>query len=350
MRVPADAELFAALPVAALLVDADGCIRRVNAAGEQLLNWSYRGLHGQALTAVLPGMPERSEDFAAFDTVIETARGLRLRVDVAEAALADHPGWRLVTLHPAGGRRLDRVPGARAAVGAAAMLAHEIRNPLSGIRGAAQLLGASGSDGSEANGSEANGGELPRLIIDEVDRIVGLIDRMEDFTDTRSLPLTAENIYPVLAHVGQVARAGFAAGVALEERFDPSLPPVTANRDALVQVLLNLLKNAAEATEGRAERRLVIATAYRHGVIVAAPGRPPQRLPIEIAVLDNGPGAPVDIADQLFDPFVSGRPEGRGLGLALVDKLVRDMGGIVQYAREGWPEMTVFRLLLPRAA
>ncbi|WP_174296380.1 two-component system sensor histidine kinase NtrB [Sphingomonas bacterium] len=336
-RPPAipDADLFAALPVTAMLVDPDGRIRRVNPAGELLLNWSDRGLRGQALAAVLPGVPDRAEDFAAFDTVIETARGIRLRADVAEAALPDQPGWRLVTLHATSPRQFDRAPGTRAAIGAAAMLAHEIRNPLSGIRGAAQLLGE---------------GELPRLIIDEVDRIVGLIDRMEDFTDTRPLPIAPENIYPVLDHVTRIARAGFARDVVVEERFDPSLPAALANRNALIQVLLNLMKNAAEATQGQAARRIVLATAYRHGVTSAALGRAPQRLPIEIAVLDDGPGAPADIADHLFDPFVSGRPEGRGLGLALVDKLVRDMGGIVHHAREGYPQMTVFRLLLPRAA
>ena len=274
-----------------------------------------------------------------FDALVQTARGPSLRVDVAEAWIPEHPGWRLVTLHVAGGRRLDRAAGSRSAVGAAAMLAHEIRNPLSGIRGAAQLLRA----------AEDERGEMTGLIVDEVDRIVGLIDRMEEFTDTRPLPLAAENVYPLLAHVSRIAVAGFAAGVTIEERFDPSLPSALANRDALIQVLMNLVKNAAEATVGQADRRIVLSTAYRHGVTAAAPGRAPQRLPIEIAVLDNGPGAPVDIVDQLFDPFVSGRPEGRGLGLALVDKLVTDMGGIIRYARQGDPVMTLFRLLLPRA-
>ena len=288
------------------------------------------------LAAVLPGQPHLAEDFAVFDADVETARGLRLRLDIAGAELPDKPGWRVVTLHRAGPRRFDRSAGSRAAIGAAAMLAHEIKNPLSGIRGAAQLLGA---------------GELTTLIVDEVDRIAGLIDRMQGFTDTRPLPLSAENIYPLLAHVRQVATVGFARDIAWEERYDPSLPPAQVNRDALLQVLLNLIKNAAEATAAQTVRRLVIATAYRHGMAVSAsPGQARRPLPIEIAVIDNGPGAPIDIADQLFDPFVSGRPEGQGLGLALVDKLVRDMGGLIRYSREGEPAATVFRLLLPRAA
>ena len=334
---PGHAELIAALPVAVLTLDPEGCIAQANAACEQLLNWSERAMQGASFTAVLPGQQRRADDFAVFDAEVETARGLRLRVDITGAELPERPGWRVVTLHPAGPRRFDRPPaGGRAAIGAAAMLAHEIRNPLSGIRGAAQLLGP---------------GEMPALIMNEVDRIAGLIDRMQGFTDSRPLPLSAENIYPLLAHVRRVATAGFARDIIWEERFDPSLPRAETNRDALVQVLLNLVKNASEATEARADARIILATAYRHGMTVSAgPGRPRRALPIEISVVDNGPGAPADIADQLFDPFVSGRPEGQGLGLALVDKLVRDMGGLVRYSREGEPATTVFRLLLPRAA
>jgi len=178
-----------------------------------------------------------------------------------------------------------------------------------------------------------------------------LIDRMQDFSDTRPLPLASENIYPLLGHARRLALAGFARGISIEERFDPSLPPAQINRDALLQIVINLLKNAREAVRNEREPRIVMTTAYRHGITVSsAPGKPRLPLPIEICVFDNGPGAPADIADHLFDPFVSGRREGQGLGLALVDKLTRDMGGIVQYAREGTPEMTVLRLLLPRAA
>ena len=344
---PPAAELLAQLPVAVLLVDPDGLVAQANAECEQLLNVSERQLAGQRLAALLPPLAGERRDertFAAFDAEIETQRG-RLRVDLIEAAMVDHPGWRTVTLHhAAASRRLgltaERSAAARSAVGAAAMLAHEIKNPLSGIRGAAQLI----ADGAEA-------GELTALIMSEVDRVAALIDRMEDFTDTRALDLEPLNIYPLLAHARDVARAGFARGIFFEERFDPLLPPALANRDALLQVLLNLLKNAAAVLGDRGERRITLATAYRHGMSArAAHGGGKVPLPIEICVIDSGPGAPEDIAEHLFDPFVSSRPEGKGLGLALVDKLVRDMGGIVQYSREGEPHQTVFRILLPRAA
>ncbi|MDY7525884.1 PAS domain-containing protein [Sphingomonas sp. AAP5] len=344
---PDFADLFAALPVAVLVVDDTGCIVFANAECETLLNLSERAMLGHPLVSVMtpPSQPNARDNhgLAAFDTEIALKRGGKIRVDYIETRVADHPGWHTITLHHAAtsrrmGHSADRAAAARAAIGAAAMLAHEIKNPLSGIRGAAQLL-------SKGKGAE----ELTTLITTEVDRIAALIDRMQDFTDTRPLKLAPENIYPLLGHARRVALAGFARHVTIEERFDPSLPTVQLDRDAILQVVLNLLKNASEATSEQADARITLATAYRHGMAVApAPGKPRQRLPIEICVSDNGPGPPADIAEHLFDPFISGKPEGQGLGLALVDKLVRDMGGIIQFAREGAPPMTVFRILLPR--
>jgi two-component system nitrogen regulation sensor histidine kinase GlnL len=293
-----------------------------------------------------PGYADRGTGrlFAAYDADVGIGRVGRARIDLLECALPDRPGWRIVTLRmspAARGHGGDR-PSSRAAIGAAAMLAHEIKNPLSGIRGAAQLL---------AGGDAEGRAELTTLITTEVDRIAALIDRMQDFTDTRPRPLAAENIYPLLAHARAIAAAGFGRGIAVEEQFDPSLPLVLVNRDALLQVVLKLLKNACEALADTPEPRLTVSTAYRHGMSVsAAPGRPRRPLPIELTIADNGPGAPADIEGHLFEPFVSSKREGQGLGLAMVDKLVRDMGGIVQYAREGEPPMTLFRVLLPRAS
>ena len=345
---PDFADLFAALPVAVLVVDPESRIVHANAECETMLNLSERAMLGQPLATVMqdPGAlnPRDNHGLSAFDAEIALVRGGSVRVDYVETLVVDHPGWRTITLHhAAASRRLghsaDRAAAARAAIGAAAMLAHEIKNPLSGIRGAAQLL----SKGKSA-------GELTTLITTEVDRVAALIDRMQDFTDTRPRNLVPENVYPLLDHARRVALAGFAQNVKIEERFDPSLPPALLDRDSLLQVVLNLLKNASEAMQGQEDARITLATAYRHGMAIApAAGRPRQPLPIEICVIDNGPGAPPDIADHLFDPFISGKPEGQGLGLALVDKLVRDMGGIVQYAREGTPPMTVFRIMLPRA-
>ncbi|WP_414881262.1 two-component system sensor histidine kinase NtrB [Sphingomonas sp. Leaf33] len=343
--LPGFDELFAAMPVAMLLVDPAGRIALANAAGETLLNISERAMKGQEVDAFVrfdTGFADRRKGrtFAAYDVEIGLGRIGRVRADLIECDVPERPGWTIVTLRTTpGGRAPDRHAGARAAIGAASMLAHEIKNPLSGIRGAAQLLGDGG-------GSQA----LTSLITTEVDRITALIDGMQNFTDTRPLRLEAHNVYPLLDHIREVARAGFARDVTIDERFDPSLPPALVDPGALTQVLLNLVKNAAEALEGVADRRMLLATAYRHGMAAsAAPGLPRVPLPIEISVIDTGPGAPADIAEHLFEPFVSGKAEGQGLGLPLVAKLVRDMGGIVTYAREGDPRRTVFRLLLQRA-
>lgn len=346
---PQFSELFGALPVAIMVTDPEGRIAHANPACELLLNHSESAMIGQPYDTVIHPPVDYvhrrdGHGFAAFDTDIELVRGPRIRVDFVESVIADFPGWRVLTFHHAPhSRRLaqgaDRSAGARAAVGAAAMLAHEIKNPLSGIRGAAQLLASGGPDF-----------ELTDLITTEVDRIVTLIDRMQDFTDTRPLNLAPTNIYPLLGHARRVALAGFARGMVIEEQFDPSLPAVLIDPDAFQQVMVNLLKNAAEALVGLAQPRITLSTAYRHGMSMSAgPGRPRRPLPIEVLVVDNGPGAPEDIADHLFEPFISGKPEGKGLGLPLVDKLVRDMGGIIQYTREREPEVTVFRILLPRA-
>ncbi|MBN2972051.1 two-component sensor histidine kinase [Roseomonas aeriglobus] len=343
--LPGFDELFTAMPVAMLVVDPGGRIAVANAASETLLNFSERAMMGQELDALIrftPGYTDRRKGrtFAAYDVDIGLGRIGRVRADLVECDVPERPGWTMVTVRVTpGSRSPDRRANARAAIGAAAMLAHEIKNPLSGIRGAAQLLG----DGGGAN-------PLTALITTEVDRIAALIDRMQDFTDTRPLNLEPRNVYPLLDHVRQIARAGFARAVTIDEQFDPSLPPALVDADALTQILLNLIKNAAEALDGVEDRRILLATAYRHGMAAsAAPGRPRLPLPIEISVIDTGPGAPADIAEHLFEPFVSGKAEGRGLGLPLVAKLVRDMGGIVTYAREGEPQRTVFRVLLQRA-
>ncbi|MEP9402886.1 two-component system sensor histidine kinase NtrB [Sphingomonas silueang] len=342
---PSFADIFAQLPVAALVLDEAGCIAHANGAAELLLNLSDRAMRGLSLgqiVALPPGYGDQRDGhgFASYECELKLKRGGRLRADFHETPAGHGSGWRIVMLY--GMRAMQAAPraaGARAAAGAAAMLGHEIKNPLSGIRGAAQLLAGEVDDRAV----------LTDLIITEVDRIAALIDRMQDFTDDRPRDLTVQNIYPVIAHAVQLATAGFARGIAIEERFDPSLPPVRIDRDAFVQVLVNLLKNAAEALGDTPDPRIVVGTAYRHGMSHGIDGGPRRAVPIELTVSDNGPGAPRDIADHLFEPFVSGKREGRGFGLPMVEKLVREMGGIVGYAREGEPEVTVFRIRLPRA-
>jgi two-component system nitrogen regulation sensor histidine kinase GlnL len=220
----------------------------------------------------------------------------------------------------------------------AAVLAHEIKNPLSGIRGAAQLIEPALGDEDRA---------LAQLICAETDRIRSLVDRMEVFGDERPLVKEPVNIHSVLDHVKRLAESGFARSVKLVEEYDPSLPPVAGNRDKLVQAFLNLVKNSAEAIAERSEPgRIVMRTAFKPGVRLAVAGSDARvSLPLQIEVEDNGPGVPDAIKPHLFDAFVTTKRTGTGLGLALVAKIVGDHGGIIECESES--KRTVFRVLLP---
>jgi two-component system nitrogen regulation sensor histidine kinase GlnL len=236
-------------------------------------------------------------------------------------------------------RQLVSRGAARSVTGLASMLAHEIKNPLSGIRGAAQLLEQS-----------VTAEELPlaRLVREEVDRIVDLIDRVEVFGDDRPIEREAINIHVILDRVKLLAKSGVARNITFSEEYDPSLPPVFGNRDQLIQVFINLVKNAAEALERTPKAEIHITTAFRPGIRIAVQGVSQRiSLPLEIVIEDNGPGVPADLLPILFDPFITTKANGSGLGLALVAKIVGDHGGVIDCdSRAG---RTRFRVLLPVA-
>lgn len=348
---PTAKDMLNAAPLAFLLLDAGNHVLFANAAAESLFGLGEDSLQRSKLSALF------GEDEAVAALIGRIRRGsgvvvaremamkgplAGLIVDLQAAQVADHDGHVLLLIEerrlPSVFRGQALVEGAiRSAYGLAGMLAHEIKNPLSGIRGAAQILEKT---------TEERGRAMAVLIRDEVDRIRRLLDQLETFTDSRPFDLKPVNIHTVLNHVRDVAGTGFAAGYVIEEHYDPSLPPVLGNRDSLVQIFLNLVKNAVEAS-GRDGGEIRLQTAYRHGLRLPQGEGGPVDLPIEITVSDNGPGVAPLLAEHIFDPFVTGREGGSGLGLAMVAKLVAGHGGLIELSNS--PTGASFRILLPAA-
>ena len=352
-RPPDSAAILAAMPIPVVVLDAEDRFRFANDAAEQFLGISSASLANLRLIDLVPDdnpifllirqIRAAEVTISEHDLSIESPRLKKHGITVQGSPLAGEPGSVLLILQDvSAARQLDRQmsfrSAARSVAGMAAVLAHEVKNPLSGIRGAAQLLERSVNDQDR---------ELTDLIRDEADRITALVDRMEAFGE-KPVDRGAVNIHRVLEHVRRLAKSGFAADLRITENYDPSLPHVNGNRDQLVQVLLNLVKNAAESlTFGNTPfGEITLTTSFQHGVRLSVPGSDQRlHLPLAVTVRDNGPGIPEDIRDNLFDAFVSSKPSGSGLGLALVAKIVADHGGLIEV--DSRPGRTEFRLFLP---
>lgn len=360
-NAPLDAEylsnaetLLNALPNPLLLVTHEHDIRFANAAAETFLQSSKNILCRQKITEIIPS---DSPLISLIDQVSRTGAsvneygvdvgnpriGQHHLVDIFGGILPENPDLIMVLLQQRTmaqmiERHLTHRAAARSVSGMAAVLAHEIKNPLSGIRGAVQLLES--SVGPEDR-------SLTQLIYTEIDRICKLVDRMEIFGDERPENFEPINIHDVLDHVKQIAQNGFAKHIAFSERYDPSLPDIPGNRDKLIQVFLNLIKNAAEAIgPERSDGTITLATAFRPGVHLTVPGSQKRvSLPLEISVEDNGSGVSDQIKPHLFEPFVTTKKTSAGLGLALVAKIVGDHGGVIECDEKS--NNTNFRVLMP---
>ena len=344
--------LIASLPLAVLLLGPEQRIASANPAAEQFFGQSLRRLTGRhLLDAISFGESPLAEKLADSDTPVSaraidvTVAGLGTRrLDVTATPIVDEPGWQVLTLHDSSAAEaMGSNTGAEddTVLRAPEVLAHEIKNPLAGIRGAAQLLAR-----------KVGEGDLPltRLIADEVDRIAKLIDQMQTLSRRTTAPIEPCNLHEVVRRAVAVLEAGGDGKVRIEEEFDPSLPLVLGSADGLVQVMINLLSNAREACRDQPGPRVVIRTRFASGLQLHAPGQgKPVRLPIELRVSDNGPGIAPALREHIFEPFVSSKKSGQGLGLALVRKLVREMNGRISHDRDEAGGWTHFRLHLPLA-
>ncbi|SMR72034.1 two-component system, NtrC family, nitrogen regulation sensor histidine kinase GlnL [Aliiroseovarius halocynthiae] len=349
-----DDRIWSVLPVPAFELDVSGLVRRMNGAAESFLNLSEKRLIGKHPNVAL-GFSLDFDDLLARVRQSEGALyvdGVNLRLaggDQREVNLhiAPLPGGEDVSegyvavLNPRNGpEALGQVQGAksaaRQAIGMAEMLAHEIKNPLAGIAGAAQLLSMSLPPEDQ---------EMTDLIVAETRRVVALLDQVERFGDLRPPERQPTNIHDLLDRAWATAQLGYASGMGCEKLYDPSLPDVFVDADQIQQIFLNLIKNASEAADNKGN--ITLKTFYDGGLRVALPGGDQAHLPIQVEVIDDGPGLPPDIAENVFEPFVSGRENGTGLGLALVSKIVTDHGALISV--NSVPGRTAFRISLPVA-
>jgi two-component system nitrogen regulation sensor histidine kinase GlnL len=348
-----EAAIWSSLPAPAIVIDADENIVDMNPAAEGFMNNSAKWLRGQPiwdrLTVDAPMESSlaraRANGTPLFVNDVDIGPGSRppLVCNLQIAPVQGYEGYMILLISPrelAGRVNQSQTvkSAAKSAIGMAEMLAHEIKNPLAGITGAAQLLSMNLSNDDL---------ELTDLIVAETRRIVKLLGQVEQFGNLSAPERKPVNLHDVLDRARRSALLGFGAHMRIIEDYDPSLPLALGDSDQLLQVVMNLIKNASEAADPNAGGTIRLHTYYEHSYSLRRSDGSGHSLPLQVEVIDDGPGLPPDIRGDVFDPFVSGRENGTGLGLALVSKIISDHDGWV--AVDSVPGKTRFRISLPQA-
>ena len=353
LQRPDCSQLLASIPVPVLLIGPDNVIAFANDASEAFFGRSRRKLEGQPVVSVLAfdssrmnaALTSGENDISAQDMELQTPHG-SITVDINISVLPGDPEWRIALISPRHGGREHisehKDSGQQQAMGAPAILGHEIKNPLAGIKGAAQLL---------ARRVDAKDQPLTELIVNEVDRIVRLLDQMQKLGRSEPPEFAPANVHLLIERAIRSIRAANRAMPELSINYDPSLPEVMIDADGMVQILINLMQNAVDALDGRLDGVIGISTRFvMSGALREADmDRRSIKLPVEIAISDNGPGVPAHIEKEMFSPFVTTKRDGQGLGLAIVRKLVSQMNSRIVFERDEAKAQTQFRLFLPVA-
>lgn len=349
------AELLNLLPFPVLLIDSDNRFVWLNPSAESFFQSSTAYLSGRLLTEMLPA---DSPFFSllhrvrqAGRPVVEKALGLvspKLGVrtgaiQMVPVTMSDSPDSQpqiMISIQEQS--MAEQLSTQNQFKGAAlsmakmtSLLAHEIKNPLAGIKGAAQLLELD---------LPAEFRELSGMIVDETDRITSLLSRIETLSSDTPLKFADVNIHEVLDHCIRITKASFGRHLSVIRRYDPSLPDIRADRELLVQCFLNLFKNTAEATTAGDELMLSTSYSMTRYVSSLSDGRR-VHLPLQIEIEDTGTGVPDDLADHIFEPFISTKSSGSGLGLAMVASVIADHGGAISHIQR--QKGTCFSINLP---
>ena len=342
--------LWSAIPYPAFVIKNNNVIANANNSAEIICFNSLKQLIDNCLTKyvgnnsiILNALNQARNELisvALYDVEMHWSGHKPELYDLFAAPINDNGEEILLLLHSQGvSKKMDRSLSHRSAVrsitGMASMLAHEIKNPLAGISGAAQLL---------SSGLSEKDRELIEIIISESGRIDDLVNRFQNFGDLRPIKVRPINIHNVLDQAKRSASAGYASHVKILVNYDPSLPMVRGDSNLLLQALQNLIKNAAESVPDKGGV-ITLTTSFKQGLRISLGGDNSENLPLQVTVSDNGAGIPEQLKEEIFEPFVSSKINGTGLGLSVVSKIVSDHGGVIEHSNKSGN--TTFTLLLP---